>query len=478
MPAEQGASQALEFRGEVAELTPHLENGAKELAFTHQLTVPGGKAYPFSEVRFFNRHPALALVGRTFYLLRNAPAPELLELLVSQPAVPMRKLSHRLLMHLRKTQSNHGVDWGQLCVAHAAKPQFIFELLDETVRLRLLARSQRDQSLWLWTGREWQLHEAKKPKPIGGKPELLDDPRLEPATQWLRQLDWFTPEPGLWVGEANEAFLGLLARAWADRPQEAEYLGNPGFSRLFLAPRQLRPRLVVKGSGIDWLTVSAEWEQEGLKLTPADLQRLQAATGRFVKLPDSGWVELDSAAVQSAHEAMADLEVDGLVPVAQRIGLEQAAHLDEAGLQRFGDRGSPGHRPARLGAGGHAALPEGWLRLPLPPDPAAAGRRARGRYGPGQDLADAGVAGLAQGSAQEGSQAGAGHLPGIGAAQLAARGQPVHAQLEGAGARKRRRAPQPAQTDSRIRSHRHQLRAAAARPGRAPEVCLPRHHPG
>jgi hypothetical protein len=337
MPAEQGASQALEFRGEVAELTPHLENGAKELAFTHQLTVPGGKAYPFSEVRFFNRHPALALVGRTFYLLRNAPAPELLELLVSQPAVPMRKLSHRLLMHLRKTQSNHGVDWGQLCVAHAAKPQFIFELLDETVRLRLLARSQRDQSLWLWTGREWQLHEAKKPKPIGGKPELLDDPRLEPATQWLRQLDWFTPEPGLWVGEANEAFLGLLARAWADRPQEAEYLGNPGFSRLFLAPRQLRPRLVVKGSGIDWLTVSAEWEQEGLKLTPADLQRLQAATGRFVKLPDSGWVELDSAAVQSAHEAMADLEVDGLVPVAQRIGLEQAAHLDEAGLQRFGD---------------------------------------------------------------------------------------------------------------------------------------------
>jgi hypothetical protein len=337
LAADQGTPQALEFRAEVAELTPHLENGAKELALTHRLTLPGGKAYPFSEVRFFNRHPALALVGRTFYLLRNAPPPQMLELLVSQPAVPMRKLSHRLLTHLRNTQSGHGVDWEQLCVAHAAKPQFIFELLDETVRLRLLARSQRDQSLWLWNGHEWQLHEAKKPKPIGGKPEILDDARLEPATQWLRQLDWFTPEPGLWVGEANEAFLGLLARAWAERPQEAEYLGNPGFSRLFLTPRQLRPRLVVKGSGIDWLAVSTEWEQEGLKLTAADLQRLQTATGRFLKLPDSGWVELDPAAVQSAHEAMADLGVEGLVPVAQRIGLEQAAHLDEAGLQRFGD---------------------------------------------------------------------------------------------------------------------------------------------
>ena len=337
LAADEGASEALEFRGELAELCPHLENGSKELAFTHLLRVPGGKAYPFREVKFFNRYPPLALAGRTFYLLRNAPPPEVLELLITQPAVPMRKLSHRLLLHLRKTQSGHGVDWEQLCVTHAARPQFVFELLDETVRLRLLARSRRDQSLWLWTGQEWKPQEPKKPRAAGSKPELLDDPRLEPAAEWLRRLDWFTPEPGLWVGDANEAFLGQLARAWAERPAEAEYLGNPGFSRLFLAPRQLRPRLVVKGSGIDWLAVSAEWEQEGLKLTVADLQRLQTATGRFIKLPDSGWVELDAAAVQSAHEAMAELGVDGLAPVAQRIGLEQAAHLDEEGLQRFSD---------------------------------------------------------------------------------------------------------------------------------------------
>jgi SNF2 family DNA or RNA helicase len=116
-----------------------------------------------------------------------------------------------------------------------------------------------------------------------------------------------------------------------------EFLGNPAFHRLFLQPRQLKPRLIVKGSGIDWLAVSTEWEQEGLKLTAADLQRLAVSTSRFVRLPDSGWVELDTTAVQSAHEAMADLGVDGLIPVAQRVGLEQAAHLDEEGLQRFSD---------------------------------------------------------------------------------------------------------------------------------------------
>jgi hypothetical protein len=327
--------KALNFTGEVAELTPHLDKQGPELAFTHQLALSDGTTYPLSAVHFFNSRPPLGLVENKFYLLRNAPPTPLLEHWASQPLVPVRKLSHRLLTHLRRTQSNHGVDWEQLCIAHPAAPQFIFELLDDTVRLRLLAKSQKDQSVWFWNGHEWQPNEPRKR--TSDKPELLDDPRLEPATQWLRQLDWFTPEPGLWVGDANENFLGALAQAWPQRPAEAECLGNLGFHRLFLAPRQLRPRVIVKGSGIDWLSVSAEWEMEGLKLTAADLQRLQTASGRFVKLPDSGWVELDATAVQSAHETMAELGVDGLVPVAQKVGLENAAHLDEQGLERFGD---------------------------------------------------------------------------------------------------------------------------------------------
>jgi len=154
---------------------------------------------------------------------------------------------------------------------------------------------------------------------------MLDDPRLDPAILWLRRLDWFASEPGVWSGDANENSLNILAAAWPTRPEEADYLGNPAFHRLFLNKRPLRPHLAIKGSGIDWFSVSAEWESEGLKLSPADLLRLQTATGKFVKLPDAGWVELDSEGVQSAHEALADLGVDGLVAVAQRLGLEQAA---------------------------------------------------------------------------------------------------------------------------------------------------------
>ncbi|MGA9450382.1 MAG: DEAD/DEAH box helicase [Verrucomicrobiia bacterium] len=341
----------LRFQGQIAVLTPYLDNGDKELSFTHQIELPGGKNHSIADVKFFNRQSPLVLLDNTFYLVRNAPPPRVLKYLARMPSVPVRKLSHRLLLHLRKTQSSHGVDWERLCVAHPAKPQFIFELLDDTVRLRLLARSQRDQSVWSWNGHEWQRNstgvppvrpDKTRPETHGQdaratKPEILDDPRLEPAMQWLQKLDWFMQEPGLWVGDANENFLGALAGAWAERPGEAEFLGNPAFHRLFLQPRQLKPRLIVKGSGIDWLAVSAEWEAEGLKLSKADLERLAAATSRFVKLPNSGWVELDTAAVQGAHEAMAEMGVDGLIAVPQKVGLEHVAHLDESELKRFAD---------------------------------------------------------------------------------------------------------------------------------------------
>jgi superfamily II DNA or RNA helicase len=330
-----GHSEPVKFHGQIISLTPHLENGDKELSFTHRVTLPDGNARSVADAKFFNRQSPVALVGNTFFLLRNAPPSGVLQYLAQKPSVAVRKLSHRLLLHLRKTQSNHGVDWEQLCVAHPASPQFVFELLDDTVRLRLLAKSERDKSLWSWSGHEW-LPQERKIRP-GEKPEILDDARLEPATHWLRKLDWFTPEAGLWVGDANENFLGALAEAWATRPPEAEFLGNPAFHRLFLTPRQLKPKLIVKGSGIDWLSVSAEWEAEGLKLSKTDLERLAAATSRFVKLPNSGWVELDTAAVQGAHEAMADMGVDGLIAVPQKVGLEHIAHLDEDGFGRFLD---------------------------------------------------------------------------------------------------------------------------------------------
>ncbi|MEK7686083.1 MAG: DEAD/DEAH box helicase [Verrucomicrobiota bacterium] len=329
-------NQPFQFHGQLVEFSPHLETVDGELSFTHRLKLPDGETRPVGQATFFTGLPQLALLDQTFYLARNAPPQTLLGPWMEKPFLPVSKLSRRLLTHLRKNGSGQDSRWEQLCAAHTAIPQFIFELTDDTVRLRLLARSDLDQSVWQWNGHEWQITHLLPPP--NEKPQILDDPRLEPAVCWLRRLDWFTPEPGLWVGDANEAFLNTLAAAWPDRPAPAEYLGNPAFHRLFLSPRQLRPKLAVQGSGIDWFSVSASWELEGLRLTPADLERLQTATGRFVKLPDSGWLELDSSAVQTAHEAFADLGLDGLSPVPQRVDLLHAAHLDETALSRFGNQ--------------------------------------------------------------------------------------------------------------------------------------------
>ena len=347
-----GASNVT-FLGQVLSLAPHLENGTSELSFTHKIRLPDGEERPLNEARFFAGDPPLALVGSTFFLLRQTPPPELLEFWARTPSLPVQKLSHRLRTYLRKIHAEDGAEWEQLCTTHTAVPQFIFELNDDTVQLRLLARSDRDQSMWHWTGQEWQRDGLAAPR--SDKPEVLEDARLEAAVAWLRRLDWFTPEPGLWVGDANEAFLATLAHAWPDKPEEADYLGNPAFQRLFLAPRQLRPRLLVKGSGIDWFAVSAEWEAEGLKLSPADLERLATATGRFVKLPDAGWLELDTKAVAEAHEAIADLGLDALSAIPQQVGLEQGAALDEGSFARFAD--SPEAKVLRQKLAGFEGIP-------------------------------------------------------------------------------------------------------------------------
>ena len=204
--AADRAGQPLEFHGQVAELTPHLENGDKELAFTHRLTRAGRARHSVERGAVFQPPPAAGAGGQHVLPAAQRAAAAVLEHWADKPAVPMRKLSHRLLMHLRKTQASQGVDWEQLCVAHPARPQFVFELLDDTVRLRLLAKSQRDQSSGFGPATNGSCTRRKSPG-RRDKPEILDDPRLEPATQWLRQLDWFTPEPGLWVGDANENFL-------------------------------------------------------------------------------------------------------------------------------------------------------------------------------------------------------------------------------------------------------------------------------
>lgn len=326
----------LQFLGEIAEFVPCLSEEAGDLSFTQNLRLSDGSVHPLSAPLFFDGQPSIILIGHEFHLLRRSPAPDLLGRWLKNARLPVKKLSHRFLARLRQMHAGEGAEWDRICISHQAKPQFIFELNEDTVRLRLLARSERDNSLWQWNGHEWQINSSVYRQQE--KPEFLDDSRLDPAIRWLRRLDWFTPEPGLWTGDANEYFLNSLAITWPERPAEAEYLGNQAFQRLFLNPHKLRPKLIVEGSGIDWFTVSTEWEREGMRLTVSDLERLASATSRFVKLPDGGWVQLDTDAVLAAHETMADLGVDGLSPITQKVEMVHATQLGDTAMSRFANQ--------------------------------------------------------------------------------------------------------------------------------------------
>ena len=80
---------------------------------------------------------------------------------------------------------------------------------------------------------------------------------------------------------------------------------------------------------------------------------------------------------------MADLGVDGLMAVPQELGFEQAAHLDDAALQKFGDSAESRRRLAKASKnsaaflkrrcpdsqGGDASLPEARVRFPVPSQP-------------------------------------------------------------------------------------------------------------
>ncbi|MFM7554391.1 MAG: ATP-dependent helicase, partial [Verrucomicrobiota bacterium] len=339
----QGTATSLEFVGRVAALKPRLETLDGEMSFTHVLALPDGSTRPLPECRFLVGEPPLVLVDHEFLVLRHAPPASLLGPWAHRPVVPVKRLSQRLLTELRRTQATEqpNANWSELCETHTARPQFTFELADEVVRVRLLAVSEKDRSEWQWNGHEWTRLVARPG--TEHRPELLDDPRLQPAIHWLQRADWFTPEPGLWVLDANEHCLSQLASAWLDRPKDADYLGNPSFQRLFLNRKLVKPKLVLKGSGIDWLSVSAEWEAEGMKLSKADLERLAAATSRFVKLPDGGWVELDIDANRKAHETAATLGLDGLSADAQKTSLIHATQLDESTLDGLGVDGAGAH---------------------------------------------------------------------------------------------------------------------------------------
>ncbi|MBI4518546.1 MAG: DEAD/DEAH box helicase [Deltaproteobacteria bacterium] len=217
--------------------------------------------------------------------------------------------------------------------------------------------------------------EGPEPSPAGGDlvaPEAAPEPRtlsipmpdtdiwieapqpeaVQPVTAWLEQTEaasglkrgpggyepvWPDRNVGWWLRASARRMAGF-AEAWAQRPPGAAYFGTERIRRLLSGRARVTPRVRITASGIDWFSVSAEWQSEGLRLSDADLAKLRSAKAAFVKLP-SGWVHRDVAAVH--EEAMAVFADLGLEPGQgeQRLTMWQLAAAKTeslAALERMG----------------------------------------------------------------------------------------------------------------------------------------------
>ncbi len=152
------------------------------------------------------------------------------------------------------------------------------------------------------------------------------------------------PEPdaatGWWL-RLDESNVEALFTAWQERPREAGWFGNDEVRRLFEGERRVHARLSVVASGIDWLTIRADWETEGLALTEADLATLREAKRPFVRLA-GGWARREDAEAQDAiAAALADL---GLEPdeTEQRITAWQLAQARAESLDTLASTGAGG----------------------------------------------------------------------------------------------------------------------------------------
>ncbi len=174
-----------------------------------------------------------------------------------------------------------------------------------------------------------------------------------------RDLGWWMP--------VNRRRMEGLAEAWDERPPGVQWYGSERVRRLLGNTQRVVPHLRIESSGVDWFTVSAAWEAEGMRLTDADLAKLRAATTRFVKL-DAGWVRRDvTESFDRLGNLLADLGIEiGAEP--QEVTVWQLAGADPdtiATLERIGTDPETiaAARALREKVASFAGLPS----VPLPP---------------------------------------------------------------------------------------------------------------
>jgi superfamily II DNA or RNA helicase len=370
--------------------------------------------------------PSFVLADGELSVVSEEPAPAMIERFAETGPIPIPRAERGELLGLLASRFPHLHETvAARTRVHAVRPIVALDLRDDDwLQVRLLARGESEEwrpgealadgaiafefgpdARWVRpvvsghspaADREYAnvLPEAQDPLPDTPSPrsagdgatreeiwiEAPDADRVEPGLRWLRSLplapgtkgrpgglgpDAPDRDVGWWM-QVSARGMAALAEAWESRPAEVTFFGTPRVRRLLSGEVVLRPRLHIAPSGIDWFSISAQWEGEGLRLTDGDLAKLRSATTPFVKL-SSGWVRRETAREHDeAAEVFSDLGVEiGAGP--QRLSLWQLAGASQASLAALERMGAdPGDLRAAAELRERVARFAGLPRVPMP----------------------------------------------------------------------------------------------------------------
>ena len=175
-------------------------------------------------------------------------------------------------------------------------------------------------------GRRWEVAELRRDEE-GGIP-CYDRSSLDAVGPMLEQIKaTYDPELDAFRVRITKTFPEQF-HAWAESlPREVTLDTDSKLQSILADPLKATVRLEVSEAGIDWFDLRLVFDIEGLELKPAEIRKLIAACGGFVRLADGTWrsVRLELTEEQQNTIAALGLDLNELSDEAHPIHARQLA---------------------------------------------------------------------------------------------------------------------------------------------------------
>jgi hypothetical protein len=158
-------------------------------------------------------------------------------------------------------------------------------------------------------GRRWEVTEQSRTQ--DGSIPCYDRSALDASLPLLESLKaTYDPELDAFRARVTKTFPDQF-HAWAQSlPPNVTLFPDASLQTILADPLKATVRLEVNEAGIDWFDLRLVFDIEGLELKPAEIRKLIAARGGFVRLADGTWRSVQLELTEEQQNAIAALGLD------------------------------------------------------------------------------------------------------------------------------------------------------------------------